>query len=295
MDTSLKERVSQYAPPWVRYMLTLSEISKTGDGWVVAEGDDLALWDTDGGATLPIWPYQEFAELSADDEAEAVPVSSTELMERLLPFLTQNDATLSLFPNFEDDVLVSPEAVGQDLTDFVAEPADVAAQIAEEPRGARLSDWAMLETPEIEGPEPAMEAPPMSEPMLDAAAPAVDRYEEAIETIAASGWVWVLEADDDFAGVVIDDEPALAIFPTREYANAFAALSKVPANAKALPARALVDPWLVVAFAGGWRIAVSPVGDSFALVNPARFALDLGEAGVSPGPRGVAPDELSPN
>jgi len=32
MDAALLERVMAFSPPWVRYMLTLSEISRTGDG-----------------------------------------------------------------------------------------------------------------------------------------------------------------------------------------------------------------------------------------------------------------------
>lgn len=279
MDAALLERVMGFSPPWVRYMLTLSEISRTGDGWVIANGDDLALWDTDGGATLPVWPFQSLAQDSADEGTEAVPVSATELMERLLPFLLDNDATVSLCPNFVNDVLVSPEAVGQDLTDFVAEPVDVAEQLATGPRGSRFEDWAMLETPEVEVEDWGDEAPPMLEVALDASVPAIDRYAEAIDAIGSSGWVWLLESDGDFAGVIMEDSTAaLAVFPTKEYANAFAARNAVPANAWPVRAESFVDPWLVVAFAGVWEVAMSPVGDSFALVNPARLALDLGEA-----------------
>ena len=161
MDATLLDRVAQFAPPWVRYMYTLAEIARTGDGWVVAAGEDIALWDTDAGPVMPLWPVQSLAaEVIEDDAAaQAEAVGTGEIVERLLPFLEQSEAAVCLFPNFDDDMLVEPSTVTEDLADFITEPIDVAAQLATEPFTAEYDEWALLEAPEVETDDEPASAP----------------------------------------------------------------------------------------------------------------------------------------
>ena len=153
MDTRLIGRLEDFGPPWLRYMLTLSEAVRTGQTWVVASGDDVALWDTDAGAVLPLWPTKALAANVAEGEAQAVPLDVDELLKRLLPFLVESDANVSLFPNFDDDMLVEPAAVTEDLSDLVAQPSDLAAELTADLTTAVYDEWALLESPGVESEE----------------------------------------------------------------------------------------------------------------------------------------------
>ena len=70
MHDALLASVAQYAPAWVRYVLTLSEIANKGEGWVLASGDDIAIMDAGGISALPLWSYRSFAEGASVTDAE---------------------------------------------------------------------------------------------------------------------------------------------------------------------------------------------------------------------------------
>ena len=281
MDATLLARVSRFAPPWVRYMLTLSEIARTGGGWVVAEGEDIALWDTEGGGVMPLWPTQELAAevISDDAEAKAEAVASSEIAERLLPFLAENDAALCLFPNFDDDLLVEPAAVAEDLADFIADPVDVAQQLVSGSITTDYDEWALLEAPELEdddeGPQAAwVPRAPSGVP------PESERYVGALAAAGSTGELWLLDdpAEEAVIGIVLDDRPALALFATRAESEVFAAGVDGEVVARALSVGSLVKNWSVVAYGGRWFVALSPDGEQATFIEPARFALDLAEA-----------------
>jgi len=281
MDATLLERVSRFAPPWVRYMLTLGEITRTGDGWVVATGEDIALWDTEAGAVMPLWPTQELAaEIIADDkEAAAEAVGSGEIVERLLPFLESNKAAVCLFPNFEDDMLVEPAAVTEDLADLIGEPVDVAAQLVAEPVTTEYDEWALLEAPEVDIPEEIV-ADTWVPREPGGARPASEPYARVLEVAAHDGELWVLDdpAEEAVIGVVLDDRPALALFASATEAEEFGMRVDGEIVARALGVGALLKAWTVVAYGGRWSVALSPNADQATFVEPTRFALDLAEA-----------------
>lgn len=276
MDTALAGRVARFAPPWLRYMLTLSEVVRTGDGWVVANDDDIALWDTDAGAVMPLWPTQELAAEVIDGEGEAAPVGTGEIVDRLLPFLETNDAAVCLFPNFDDDILVEPSSISEDLADFVADPVDIAAQLAEAPRVEAYDEWALLESPDVEDERPEGWAP--AAPASSTASS--DRHHSAVDVAAASGALWLLNdpAEEAIVGVVLDDRPALALFATQAEASEFAARIDAEAVPTPIGIDALLGGWLLVAYGGRWTVALSPDAEMATFVEPTRLALDLAEA-----------------
>jgi hypothetical protein len=281
MDAKLLARVSRFAPPWVRYMFTLAEIARTGDGWVVASGEDIALWDTEAGSVMPLWPTQDLAaETVADDsDATAEAVGSGEIVERLLPFLADNEAAVCLFPNFDDDMLVEPAAVTEDLADFIAEPADVAEQLSSEPIVAEYDEWALLEAPEVEGAQDADPGPWVPrEPA--GARPSEERYAGSLAAAAGNGELWTLDdpAEEAVIGIVLDDRPALALFASRAESEAFAEHVDGDVVARSLRVAELLSSWSVVAYGGRWAVAISPDQEQATFVEPARFALDLAEA-----------------
>ncbi|HEY5540032.1 MAG TPA: hypothetical protein VIL41_01100 [Coriobacteriia bacterium] len=275
MDTTLTGRLTHFAPPWLRYMFTLSEAARTGDAWVVAAGDDIALWDTDAGAVLPIWPTQELAAEVAEGEAEAAPVGVGEIADRLLPFLIKSDASASLFPNFDDDMLVEPDAVSEDLADSIAEPVDIAAQLIEAPVTAIYDEWALLESPGVDDELPEGWAPSDAAPALSG-----DRYADALAAVSATGALWLLDdpAEEAIVGMVLEDRPALTLFATKAQAAEYG--ERIDAEVVPLPVGldALVRGWLLVAYSGQWAVALSPDATDAVFVEPTRFALDVAEA-----------------
>lgn len=276
MDPKLVGRLSDYGPPWLRYMATLSQAAKTGESWVVAAGEDIGLWDTDEGAVLPLWPTRALAEQSvgeANGEATSVPLA--EITERLLPFLIEADASLSLFPNFNDDMLVEPDAVTEDLADFAAEPIDIAEELMAPTTDAVYDEWALLESPGVDEEDPDGWAPEEVTP-----AEAADRYSAILAAAEATGALWLLDdpAEEAIVGIVLDDRPGIAVFANSAEALAYGARIDGDVSARPVSVDALVRGWLLVAYGGHWSVAVSPDEETATFVEPTRFALDLSQA-----------------
>lgn len=280
MDTRLAGRLEDFAPPWLRYMLTLSEAVRTGETWVVASGEDVALWDTDAGPVLPIWPTKALAANVAEGEAEAAPLDTDEFLKRLLPFLIEGDANVSLFPSFEDDMLVEPTAVAEDLTDFVADPTDLAAELVAEPAVAIYDEWALLESPGVEEEAPEGWAPASDE----TPATTGERYADTLAAAAATDALWLLDdpAEEAIVGLVIEDRPALTLFTSEAQAAEYGERIDAEVVARAVQIDALVRGWLLVAYGGHWSVALSPDATDAVFVEPTRLALDLSEACNAP-------------
>jgi hypothetical protein len=276
MDTRLTGRLEDFAPPWLRYMLTLSEAVRTGETWVVASGEDIALWDTDGGAVLPMWPTKALAANVAEGDAEAAPLEVEEFMKRLLPFLIEGDANVSLFPNFDDDMLVEPQAVAEDLTDFLAQPTNLVAELTAEPVVAIYDEWALLESPGVEE-EDAEGWTPIDEPI---AAPSGDRYADALAAASTTDALWLLDdpAEEAIVGLVLDDRPALALFNSKAAAAEYGERIDAEVVPRAVSIDALIRGWLLVAYGGHWAVAFGAEATDAVFVEPTRAALDLSEA-----------------
>lgn len=274
MDAALTQRIARFTPPWLRYMVTLSEAAKTGEGWVIASGDDIALWDTDGGAVLPMWPTKELAAEAVNDGGEATAVGVGEIVDRLLPFLAESDASISLFPNFDDDMLIEPAAVTEDLADFINKPHDVVAQLTEAPTELVYDEWALLESPGVEDERPEGWAPSTA-PHLSG-----DRYADAVAFATASGVLWLLDdaEEDAVVGMVLDDRPALALWATQAQAADYAERVGSEVAPRSVSVDALVTGWLLIAYGGDWAVALSPDESTAIFVEPVHFALDIAEA-----------------
>jgi hypothetical protein len=274
MDVELARRAHKSAPPWLRYMLTLSEMTRTGEAWVVAAGDDVALWDTDEGPVLPVWPTSDLADSVADEEARPVAIERGEFLDRLLPFVFEADASVALFPNFEDDVLADPEAVVGDLAEFAAETPVVAGLLVADPAVEVYDEWALLQLPEVEDIRSEV-----TNPGAIAHEPTGDRYADMLCSAGISGVLWMLDvsAEEAVVGIVLDDRPALALFISEHEAAKYA--ERVGGDATPLPVGAdtLVRGWMLVAYGGGWAVAVSPDANTAVFVEPTRMALELAE------------------
>jgi hypothetical protein len=276
MDPKLVGRLSDHGAPWLRYMATLSEAAKSGQTWVVATGDDIGLWDTDSGPVLPLWPTQHLAEQSVSESGGApIAVPIAELKEKLLPFLIDEDASISLFPNFDDDMLVEPDAVAQDLEDFSAEPIDIEAEIKLAPVQGVYDEWALLESPGVEDEEPEGWEPEQVTP-----AETTERYAAALAAAAATGALWLLDdpEEDAVVGIVLDDRPGVAVFANAAQAIAYGESVDGDVVARPISIDALIRGWLLVAYGGHWSVAISPDAETAVFVEPTRFALELQEA-----------------
>lgn len=251
MDPQLLERVRASAPQWLRYLLALSEIASAGAGWVVAAGDDVALFDADGTTVMPLWPTAELAAENPFEGGRPTPIPAKELVERLLPSLG-DEALVAVFPAEGDNTLVAPADVARDIAGFSADPRNIAVEIAAEPRAIVLDDMAMLEAPD-------MSAFASCEP-ADAA-------------------YWVLLGDEGgVVGVVDAGVPALLLLADEAHALAFRARTGAPASPAPLSADALVGGWLLLAFSAGWGVATLEDAGTALLAAPARVALEVAES-----------------
>jgi hypothetical protein len=281
MDTTLVSRVRRYGTPWLRYMLTLSEAARTGEGWVVATGEDIGLWDTDSGPVLALWPDRSLAaEAVSDAHGNAAPLGLPELKDRLLPFLIDADASISLFPNFDDDMLVEPTAVAEDLEDFTGDSVDIAAELVGEVSERAYDEWALLESVDVDEFDEVEAGGSAGGEARELRATGLARYDDAVGAFVRERGLWLLEDPDEGAvvGVVLDDRPALALFASQHDAEAFGASVDADATPRLVSPGDLVRGWLLVAYGGHWLVALSPDGKSAAFVEPTRFALDLAEA-----------------
>jgi len=250
MDTRLLERVKCCAPQWLRYLLALSEIARAGTGWVVASGDEVALFDAEGRTIMPLWPSAELAAEMPVDGGLPTPVPVAELTGRLLPSLGE-DALVAVFPAGGDNTLVAPADVARDIEGFSADPRDIAAEILAEPVAAPLSELAMIEAPDM-----SAFAPP-------------EGGEAAL--------VVLLGEEGGVIGLVAEEGPALLLFADEAHALAFRARTEAPAEPVALSADALVNGWLLLAFSAGWGIATLDDPAVASVMTPARCALEFTE------------------
>lgn len=257
MDDSLLAPVIQHAPAWVRYVLTLSEIGSSGEGWVLAERENIAIMDAGGTSAMPLWPYRKLAEGANGAEEElaattpapvATAVSAAELIEKVLPALENNGVSVAVFPGPGDNRVIGPEGVIRDLQAFIDEPRDVAAELALEPHTIELEGWANLNVPDF-----------------------------GVEDTASDARFWLLAAEDHASviGVVAQEQPALALFATQVTAEDFAREAGVAATPRAASTNSLIGHWLLMAFTAEWDAAIVTDDGGSGAVKPVRLALDL--------------------
>lgn len=251
MDTQLLARAQAHAPQWLRYLLALSEIAASGQGWVVAADDDVALFDADDATFMPLWPTAELAAENDIEGGEPTPVPVPELVEQLLPAMG-DEFLVAVFPGEGDNTLVGAADVARDIQGFSESPRDVEGEILAPPHAVVLDDLAMLEAP-------------------DMAAFAASRPDEAA--------YWLLTDDEGMAVALVEgnDAPALLLFPDESHATAFQARTDAPASPVPVSAEALVGGWLLLAFSAGWGVATLEDAGTASVVAPVRLALEIAE------------------
>jgi len=257
MQDALIATVARYAPAWVRYVLTVSEIGRSNEGWVLASGDNIAIMDAGGTSAMPLWPYRELAASAsgAEDELaatepppEPTSIDALELVEKILPALIANEVSVATFPAPDDTRVIEARGVIRDLQVFIDEPRDVASELAAEAGTVEVEGWAPLSVPDL-GP---------SDQEAD-----------------ASFWLLASEDEPSVIGVVIGGRPALALFATRPTAEEFAEAAGVPAMPRPASTDSLIGHWLLMAFTAAWDVALVTDDGSFGAVKPVRLALDL--------------------
>ena len=73
----------------------------------------------------------------------------SELTDKLLPALAENQVSVAVFPGPGENRLIGAEGVKRDLGAFVEEPRDIAAELAAEPHTIELEGWANLNVPDL--------------------------------------------------------------------------------------------------------------------------------------------------
>ena len=257
MNDELLSSVARYAPAWVRYVLTLSTIASSGEGWVLASGDDIAIMDAGGTSALPLWSYRSLAEGASahdvegdegKDSPQPLGMSASELAEKLLPALSQNDVSIAVFPGPGENRLIGADGVLRDLQGFLADPRDVETELSLEPYAIELEGWANLKVPDL-GNEDAEED--------------------------ARFWLLATEDGESVIGVVAKDRPALALFATRVAAEEFSAAAEAHASPRPSSVGSLIGHWLLMAFNADWDVAIVTDEGGSGSVKPVRIALDL--------------------
>lgn len=264
MDDALLAAVAKYAPAWVRYVLTLSEIAATGEGWVLAVGDDITIMNAGGTSAMPLWPYRNLADqVSGTDEdgnvvegrARPLALAAAELAEKTLPALAKNEVSVAVFPGPAENRLIGATAVANDLAELIAQPRDISAELAVEPHTIQLEHWTKLGVPDMGN---------------------VDADDDARLWLLVSG-------EESVIGVVIGEEPALALFADRETAADFAREAGVEATPRPASVGSLIGHWLLMAYSAGWDTAIIAEDGEAGLVKPVRLALDLGRVRATEG------------
>ncbi len=257
MDDALLASVIQHAPAWVRYVLTMSEIGSSGEGWVLAAGENIAIMDAGGTSAMPLWPYRLLAEGAKGAEEElaatepppiATALSAQELVEKVLPAPANNGVTGAVYTGPGENRVIGPEGVARDLQAFIDEPRDVAGELAIGPRTIELEGWANLTVPDL--------------------------GEDDAESDARF-WLLVAEDGQSVIGVVADERPALALFALQVTAEDFAREVGVPGTPRPVSTSSLIGFWLLMAFTAQWDAAIVTDDGGAGAVKPIRLALDL--------------------
>jgi len=252
--------VTRFAPAWVRYVLTLSEIARSDEGWVLAARENIAIMDAAGASAMPLWPYRALAESAIGAEAElaaTVPppeptaLGAAELLGTILPALSENSVSVAVYPTPGENRVIGPDGVARDLQAFIDEPRDIAAELAAEPHAVELEGWAELGVPDLGRP---------------------------VEEADARFWLLAGEGGDTVVGVMVGGGPALALFANRSTAEAFAEETGAAVTARSASTESLVGHWLLMAFSAGWDVAIVADDGGAGAVKPVRLALDLARA-----------------
>ncbi|TDO98676.1 DUF2750 domain-containing protein [Marinomonas balearica] len=106
-DLSTDQRVALLvAPDEERLTYFVTAVKDSKEVWSLSNEEGYVMVETDDGDCVMVWPDAEFAAQWAVDEwddCEPIAVSLEEFRTTWLPSLEQDNITLAVFPNIEDE------------------------------------------------------------------------------------------------------------------------------------------------------------------------------------------------
>lgn len=107
-----------------RYDELVARAAGSGAVWCLASGDEWTLWgDDDGADLLPVWPDAPSAAACGDDDEEPEPIALAELLDDVLPRLTDQGLLVAVSPDTEGEaLLVRPQDLADDLRAALSAP-----------------------------------------------------------------------------------------------------------------------------------------------------------------------------
>ncbi|WP_417552120.1 DUF2750 domain-containing protein [Marinomonas fungiae] len=113
-ELSLDQRIQLLASPDdVRLEYFVKSVKESKVVWSLSNKDGFVMVETDEGDCVMVWPDADFAAQWAIDEwddCEPVEVSLETFQSMWLPSLEQDNITLAVFPNIEDEGKLSSAA-----------------------------------------------------------------------------------------------------------------------------------------------------------------------------------------
>ncbi|CUB02523.1 DUF2750 domain-containing protein [Marinomonas fungiae] len=113
-ELSLDQRIQLLASPDdVRLEYFVKSVKESKVVWSLSNEDGFVMVETDEGDCVMVWPDADFAAQWAIDEwddCEPVEVSLETFQSMWLPSLEQDNITLAVFPNIEDEGKLSSAA-----------------------------------------------------------------------------------------------------------------------------------------------------------------------------------------
>lgn len=113
-ELSLDQRIQLLASPDdVRLEYFINSVKASKVVWSLSNEDGFVMVETDEGDCVMVWPDADFAAQWAVDEwddCEPVEVSLETFQTMWLPSLEQDNITLAVFPNIEDEGKLSSAA-----------------------------------------------------------------------------------------------------------------------------------------------------------------------------------------
>lgn len=106
-ELSLDQRIQLLASPDdVRLEYFVSTVKDSGTVWSLSNEEGFVMVETDEGDCVMVWPDADFAAQWAVDEwddCEPVAVEMDTFQSMWLPSLEQDNITLAVFPNIDDE------------------------------------------------------------------------------------------------------------------------------------------------------------------------------------------------
>jgi hypothetical protein len=108
IDANLFASIQQYDPEQ-RLAYLLKEVVANKEIWILTDQDGCVMLNTDDEDCAPVWPNEEFAQAWATGEwaeCKAEAISLNKWHSRWTSGLEQDDVSIAVFPNLDEEGLV---------------------------------------------------------------------------------------------------------------------------------------------------------------------------------------------